>query len=73
MSVKLSKDLTVAGKSSKFKYLPALAFILTIMAGVWMTTTSIIGVGMLIEAISTPSLAQNSYQPLQRGSVSTFN
>lgn len=66
MSVKLFKQLTVASDISKFNYLPNLVEILTIMAGVLITTTSIIGVGMLIDTISGPSLAQISHQPLQR-------
>jgi hypothetical protein len=72
MSVKLLKELTVSGKISKFNNLPALAEVLSIMAGVLITTTSIIGVGMLINTISAPSLAQVSHQPLQTERVSTF-
>ena len=73
MSVKLFKKLTVAGDITKFNYLPALAEILTITAGVLMITTSIIGAGMLIEKISTPSLAQIDHQPLQTDRDSKFN
>ena len=66
MSVKLFKELTVAGEISKLNNLPALAELISIMAGVLITTTSIIGVGMLINTISAPSLAQISHQPLQK-------
>jgi len=72
MSVKLFKELTVGGDISKFNNLPALAELLSIMAGVLITTTSIIGVGMLIDTISPSSLSQVSHQPLQTGRVSTF-
>lgn len=72
MSVKLFKGLTVTGEISKFNNLPALAELLSIMAGVLITTTSIIGVGMLIDTISPPSLSQVSQHPLQTGRVSTF-
>ena len=67
MSVKLFKELTVAGEISKLNNLPALAELISIMAGVLITTTSIIGVGMLINTISAPSLAQVYHQPLQKG------
>lgn len=73
MSVKLFKKLTVAGDITKFNYLPVLAEILTITAGVLMIITSIIGSGMIIEKISTPSLAQIYHQPLQTDRVSKFN
>lgn len=73
MSVKLFKKITVAGDITKFNYLPGLADILTITAGVLMIITSIIGAGMLIEKISTSSLAQIDHQPLQTDRGSKFN
>jgi hypothetical protein len=64
MKCNLSQESTVVFEVSKFKYLPYIVELLMIMTGVLITTTSIIGSGILISAISEPSIAQISPQSL---------
>ena len=64
MKCKVSQESTVVFEISKFKYLPYIVELLMIMTGVLISTTSIIGSGILISAISEPSIAQISPQSL---------
>ena len=57
MLVKLCNKLAVATSNSKFNYQPYISEFFTILVGVFITSASIIGSGMLISIISEPSSA----------------
>lgn len=57
MSVKEFKKIAVASDISKVSYQPYIAKLFTLIVGVLIISTSIIGAGKLIATISEPSLA----------------
>jgi len=60
MSVKTLKTLSVTDNISNLKYQRYIAELFMIMAGVLITTISIIGSGRLIATISDPSLVPST-------------
>ena len=73
MKCKLSQESTVVFEISKFKYLPYIVELFMIMTGVLITIISIIGSGILISAISEPSIAQISPQALPNSISQSVN
>jgi hypothetical protein len=60
MSIKNLKTLSVANNISHLKCQPYIAELFIIMAGVLITTISILGSGRLIATISDPSLVPST-------------
>ncbi len=63
MSEKLFNKLAVASSISNFNYQPYIAEFFNILVGVLITSTAIIGSGMLISRISEPSSALFTPEP----------
>jgi hypothetical protein len=63
MSSKFFNKSAVSSDTSSFNYQPYIVELFTIMAGVLITSSSIIGAGMLIGTISEPSVAPFTAEP----------
>lgn len=63
MSSKFFNKPAVSSDTANFSYQPYIVELLTIMAGVLITSSSIIGAGMLIGTISESSVAPYTAEP----------